>query len=199
VVDYEIFKALNGLAARNDIFEDLLRFFSVYAEVIFGVFLAGAFLARGRWRSMNARHGVVAAALASILAIEAAQVISGFWDRPRPYEAHAAHVFVSMSPDPSFPSDHATVAFAMAVSIVLRNRRLGLVTVAMAIAVALSRVVVGVHYPSDVLAGAVLGSAAAVLLWAPPIRRPLHAASQRLSALYEFAVARLLARWAPTT
>jgi undecaprenyl-diphosphatase len=194
-VDYEIFRSLNDLAARNDVFEDLLRFCSVYAEVIFGVFLAGAFLARGRWRSMNARHGVVAAALASLVALEVAHAIAGFWDRARPYETHPAHVFVSISGDPSFPSDHATVAFAIAVSILLRNRRLGLLTVAMATVVAVSRVVVGVHYPSDVLAGAALGTLAALLVWAPPIRRPLHDASQRLSAFYE----RLAARWAPTT
>ena len=197
-MDYEIFKALNGLAARNDIFEDLLWVFSVYSELIFGVFLAAAFLARGRWRSMKARHGVVAAALASLVALEAAHVIAGLWDRARPYETHPAHVFVSISADPSFPSDHATVAFAIAVSILLRNRRLGLLTVAMATVVAVSRVVVGVHYPSDVLAGAALGSLAALLLWVPPIRRPSHSASLWLSALYERLVARLLARWAPT-
>ncbi len=186
MVDYEIFEAINGLAARNDVFEDWLRFFSIHAELIFGVFLAAAFLARGRWRSVNARHGVVAAALASIVALEIAQLISGFWDRPRPYEAHLeAHLFVAASPDPSFPSDHATVAFAIAISILLRSRRLGLVTLAMAIVVGLSRVVVGTHYPSDVAAGAVLGTSAALLMWWPPIRGRLRWLSLRLSALYD--------------
>jgi undecaprenyl-diphosphatase len=198
LVDYEIFEAINGLAARNDVFEDWLRFFSIYAELIFGVFLAVAFLARGRWRSVNARHGVVAAALASIVALEVAQVIAGVWDRPRPYEGHLeTHVFVATSSDPSFPSDHATVAFAIAVSILLRNKRLGLITIAMAMVVALSRVVVGVHYPSDVVAGAGLGTLAALLLWSPPIRDPLRRVSQRLSALYDRLAARLLARLAP--
>ena len=103
-MDWEIFEAINGLAARNDVFEDFLRFFSVYAELIFGVFLVAAFMARGRWRSMNARHGVVAAALASIVALEVAQVISGFWDRPRPYEGHLeAHLFVAASPGSVLP------------------------------------------------------------------------------------------------
>jgi undecaprenyl-diphosphatase len=199
VVDYAIFKAVNGLAARNDVFEDWLRLFSVHAELIFGVFLAAAFLARGRWRSVNARHGVVAAVLASLLALEAAHVIAGFWDRARPYETHPqAHLFVSASPDPSFPSDHATVAFAIAVSVLLRSRRLGLVAMAMATAVALSRIVVGIHYPSDVVAGAVLGTIAALVLWAPPVRGPLHGVSQSLSRCYDRSVARLRARFAPT-
>jgi undecaprenyl-diphosphatase len=197
-VDYEIFEAINGLAARNDIFEDWLRFFSINAELIFGVFLAAAFLAHGRWRSVNARHGVVAAALASIVALEVAQVISGFWDRPRPYEGHAGvHLFVSASPDPSFPSDHAAVAFAIAISIFLRNRRLGLVAIAMAAAIALSRVVVGTHYPSDVMAGAVLGTLAALVVWSPPIRAPLRRLSQMLSARYDQLVALLSGRSVP--
>jgi undecaprenyl-diphosphatase len=199
-VDLEIYRLINGFAAHNDAFEDSLRFFSIYAEVIFGVFLAGVFLAQGRWRSVRARHGVVAAALASVVGLEAAHLISGLWDRPRPYEAHPeiAHLFVSASPDPSFPSDHATVAFAIAVSILLRKRRLGLVTLAMAITVALSRVVVGTHYPSDVLGGALLGTLAALVVWSPPVRGPLGSVSHRLSALYDRASARVLGRSVPT-
>ena len=200
-MDLEIFKAINGYAAQNDVFEDCLRLFSVYAEVIFGVFLAAVFLAQGRWRSVRARHGVVAAGLASLIGLEVAHVISSFWDRPRPYEAHPGmvHLFVSASPDPSFPSDHATVAFAIAVSIFLRKRRLGLVTLAMACVVALSRVVVGTHYPSDVLAGALLGTLAALVVWAPPIRGPLGRLSQQLSALYDRITARALGRSLPSS
>ena len=199
-MDLEIYKLINGFAAQSDAFEDTLRFFSIYAEVIFGVFLAGVFLAQGRWRSVRARHGVVAAALASVVGLEAAHVISGLWDRPRPYEAYPeiAHLFVAASPDPSFPSDHATVAFAIAVSILLRTRRLGLVALAMAITVALSRVVVGTHYPSDVLAGALLGTLAALVVWSPPVRGPLASVSHRLSALYDRASAWVLGRSVPT-
>lgn len=198
-MDYKIFEAINGLAARNDVFEDWLRFFSVYSELIFGVFLAAAFLAHGRWRSVSARHAVVAAVLASVVALEVAHVISGLWDRPRPFEAHGGvHLFVAASPDPSFPSDHATVAFAIAISVFLRSRRLGAVAVAMAALVALSRVVVGTHYPSDVVAGAVIGTLAALVVWSPPIRRPLRLFSQRLSSFYDGLVARVCGRSVPT-
>ena len=198
-MDYEIFEAINGLAARNDVFEDWLRFFSVYAELIFGVFLAAAFLAHGRWRSVGARHGVVAAVLASVVGLEVAHVISGLWDRPRPFEAHGGvHLFVAASPDPSFPSDHATVAFAIAISVFLRSRRLGAVAVAMAALVALSRVVVGTHYPSDVVAGAVIGTLDALVVWSPPIRRPLRLFSQRLSSFYDGLIARVCGRSLPT-
>jgi undecaprenyl-diphosphatase len=64
----------------------------------------------------------------------------------------------------------------------------------MAAVLAVARVAVGVHYPGDVLAGAALGTGCALLLWLPPIRRLLHALADRLAALYDAIVDRLLRR-----
>ncbi len=64
----------------------------------------------------------------------------------------------------SFPSGHATVSFACATVLALAVPRLGLPLYALAALIALSRVYVGVHYPFDVLAGAVLGVAIAIAL-----------------------------------
>lgn len=61
----------------------------------------------------------------------------------------------------SFPSDHSTIAFAMAFSLVFFRPRLGVVFLLAAIMVALGRVFVGVHFPADVFAGAIIGC-----LWA---------------------------------
>lgn len=193
-MDLEIFKAINGFAAQNDVFEDWLRFVAINAELMFAAVLAAAFLAQGRWRSLPARHGVVAAGLAALLALAVAHVIGTFWDRPRPYEAHPGmvHLFVPVSHDPSFPSDHATAAFAIAVSIFLRNRRLGLLTLGMAAVIGLSRVVVGIHYPSDIVGGAVLGTLAALALWMPPIRGYLRRLAMEISALYDRVATRAL-------
>ena len=108
------------------------------------------------------------------------------WDRPRPFEAHPGlHMFVARSGDPSFPSDHATAAFAIAVSVLLRNRRIGLVVLALAVAVALSRLVVGAHYPSDVIGGALVGSGAALILWIEPLRSLIDRLADRLGSIYE--------------
>jgi undecaprenyl-diphosphatase len=186
-VDFGVYQAINGLADRFDGFEDPLRFFALDAQFFFVALLAVLFLARGKWASRNARHGVVAAGLSAALGLAVAQVIAGLWDRPRPYVAHPddAHLFIAPSPDPSFPSDHATAAFAIAMAIFLRNRRAGAVAFAMAIVLAVARVAVGTHYPSDVLGGALIGIAAALVLWLPPIRRPLHRFADWCAALYE--------------
>jgi len=174
----------------------VLRFFAMDAHYLFVALLAYLFVAHGRWASRHARHGVVAAGFSSLLALGAAQVIVHLWDRPRPYDAHPgdSHLFVTPSHDPSFPSDHATAAFAIAVAILLRNRRAGLLALAMAAMVSIARVAVGVHYPGDVLGGALLGTLAAIFFWIPAVRRPLHSLADWASALYERIAARML-RW----
>ena len=152
------------------------------------------FLARGKWRSVNGRHGVIAAGFSAALALGIAQIIAHLWDRPRPYLAHPteAHLFIAPSPDPSFPSDHATAAFAIAIALLLRNRKAGIVALVMAVALCVARVAAGTHYPGDVLAGAVLGTAAALLFWHPTLRRPLHALAEWAGRLYDATAARLV-------
>jgi undecaprenyl-diphosphatase len=200
-VDLTLYKELNGFAYHHDAFEDVLRFFAQSAQYFFIALLAMLFLARGKWASRNARHGVIAAGLSAALALGVAHVIGSFWDRPRPYVAHptVSHLFVAPSGDPSFPSDHATAAFAIAVSILLRSRRTGLLALAMAVVLAISRVAVGTHYPSDVVGGALIGTSAALLLWIPPVRRRLHALADWASGVYERLVAWALRKAVPST
>jgi undecaprenyl-diphosphatase len=195
-LDFTILRWLNGLADGSDRFEDVLQFIALYGQYFFVALLAGLFLARGKWASANARHGVVAAGLSAALALAVAQLIAGLVDRPRPYLAHPSdlHLFVAPSPDPSFPSDHATAAFAIAMAIWLRSRRAGEVALVMATLLSLSRVVVGTHYPSDVLAGALIGVASALVFWIPAVRQPLHTLADRLSAIYEIVATAVVAR-----
>ncbi len=186
-MDLALYKAINALADRSDFFEDVLRFFALDAQYFFIALLAILFFARGKWASQNARHGVVAAGLSATLALGVAQVIAHLWDRPRPYVAHPgdAHLFISASPDPSFPSDHTTAAFAIAVALLLRSRRAGYVALAMAITLAVARVAVGTHYPSDVLGGALIGTLAGLFFWIPSVRRPLHQLADWAGSIYD--------------
>lgn len=70
-----------------------------------------------------------------------------------------AHVLpIDLPTDPSFPSGHAAGTFAFAMFVFMTYRRAGLALAAAATLVASTRVALGVHYPSDVVAGALLGS-----------------------------------------
>ena len=66
--------------------------------------------------------------------------------------------------DYSFPSGHTTAAFSIGVSVALSFTGLAIVSLAIASLVGFSRVYLGVHYPTDVGAGVVVGSLSAVCM-----------------------------------
>jgi undecaprenyl-diphosphatase len=72
----------------------------------------------------------------------------------------------------AFPSGHAAIAFAGATMLAFHLPRLRVPLLALACLIALSRLYNGVHYPTDVLAGAAAGVAIALLLRAAGRRRP---------------------------
>jgi undecaprenyl-diphosphatase len=87
-------------------------------------------------------------------------VLKNFADRTRPFEAISnLDVLVKKPRDYSFPSGHAAGAFAAAYAIARGyGKRLGIPAYALASAISLTRVGVGVHYPSDVAIGAGAGT-----------------------------------------
>jgi undecaprenyl-diphosphatase len=78
--------------------------------------------------------------------------------RPRPFERLTGiRALSSHRPGRSFPSRHVASGLAMAAIGSREQRRLGWLMAAVAWVLGLSRVAAGMHYPSDVLAGALLG------------------------------------------
>ena len=92
--------------------------------------------------------------------------LSHLWFHDRPFVDHPKQtvLLVHHGADNSFPSDHSAFAFAVAVAVLLFHRRLGLLLLAVAAGVGVDRVLVGVHYPIDVVAGAFVGTVAALLV-----------------------------------
>lgn len=86
--------------------------------------------------------------------------------RQRPFITYADVEKLSEGGSHSFPSGHTAEAFALATAIfyLFKNRALSLVAFSWAIVVAYSRMALGVHYPSDVLGGAIVGCAVSFLM-----------------------------------
>ena len=85
-------------------------------------------------------------------------------DRTRPFAANGFEGLLIAAPtDPSFPSGHTASSFAAAAAWFRRDKRWGSAALVLAALIAFSRLYLYVHYPSDVLAGATLGVAAAFL------------------------------------
>jgi len=171
-VDWSVLHALNNFMYQHDGVEDPLLFYVNASEALFVATLAVVFLAARGAAHAAWRRASVAAVLSAGLGLAVGKVISELVDRARPFVAdpHGVHLFSSHAADPGFPSDHATAAFAIAVAILLRKRGWGIAALVLATVLSVGRVALGVHYPSDVLAGAALGAAAALALWTPPLR-----------------------------
>lgn len=91
--------------------------------------------------------------------------------RPRPYLViQGLACLVPPESSASFPSGHAASSFACACLLTCSFGKKGALAYVPALLIALSRVYVGVHYPSDVLAGMVLGTLVGVTVWAVTYR-----------------------------
>jgi undecaprenyl-diphosphatase len=182
-MDYRLAHALDAFSARHDGFEDPLGAYVGASQLLFLALVVALFLLVPGPRRLIAQRASVAAGASAAVALTIAHFLSLAVDRPRPFVAHAAtiHPFLAHTPDPSFPSDHATAAFAIAVAVALRQRRWGAILLVLAAVVAAGRVFLGLHYPSDVLAGAAIGTASALLLWLPPARERLDRVAEGLA------------------
>lgn len=85
--------------------------------------------------------------------------------RRRPADALSLSAFIRPSDRFSFPSGHTAAAFVMAGCVLVVYPLFAPLAYLLAAAIGVSRVLLGVHFPSDILAGAVLGSLCVALVW----------------------------------
>lgn len=145
---------INGWSG-NAVPDAIMLFCARY--LIFAMFAALALLVVGSLR----RRAVRPVALTGVALVAAFGFsLLGAMAHPelRPFQTHPVHLLLAHPGGQSFPSDHATAAFAIALAVlVLLSRRWGAVLLLAATLVAVSRVYAGLHYPGDVLGGAVAG------------------------------------------
>lgn len=86
-------------------------------------------------------------------------------NRPRPFLLHDVILRVSNIPiSPSFPSGHTTTAFMIATLLSWKYKKYNYIFYSFAFLVGFSRIYIGVHYPSDVVVGAIIGFAVPKLI-----------------------------------
>ena len=190
-MDYNALHAVNDHLAGHTWLAHALAIFSDLSPFIVVAALAVAWFSIRPGSITRLREGVIGALFAALLALGANQVISHIWARPRPAAAHPLDVhlwFTNASTDPSFPSDHASAAFAVGFALLFVSRKWGVPMVVLAAAIAISRVAIGLHYPGDVLAGMGVGLLSAFIVMYVA-RRPLAAIAQFVGRISDRIVA----------
>lgn len=111
-------------------------------------------------KSMQDAYEVAASLALATIATEGLKIIV---NRPRPYETYSDIYPDAVDNGQSFPSGHVSVAFSTATSLTLTIKKwyVAVPAFAWATGVGYSRMYLGQHYPSDVIAGAVTGAAGA--------------------------------------
>ena len=163
--DRHDFELVNRLARDTGWLHGPVVAYATYGVILFaGLLVVGWWLAR---RSGSARRTAAAvwAGIGTVLAVGLNLVSLVHEARPYTVIPHAL-LLVPASADPSFPSDHATMAGAVAAGLFLVNRRLGVIAGALALLMGFARVYVGAHYPIDVAAGLAVGAAVVLLGYA---------------------------------
>ena len=106
----------------------------------------------------------VCAILSGIIAkLGVTELIRLVYERPRPFTVLPINELLTSSAW-SFPSGHAAFFFALATVVYLYNKKWGVGFFISAILVSLARITSGVHYPSDILGGALVGIGVAFLV-----------------------------------
>ena len=165
-MDSSLYRWINRLADRTGWAHGLFKANAAYGIALFAVLLVVAYLDGRQHDDIAAVATSAWAGAAALVALGVGQLIGGAVDRARPYETMAnVHLLVDKTTDFSIPSDHATVAGAVAVGLLFANRRWGIIASALAVLMAFTRVYVGAHYPSDVVAGLALGGIVAAAGW----------------------------------
>ena len=170
-IDLKIFYFFNNLAEKWPIFDTAIIFFADYFEYfVVAFFIAILFLAPFYKDKLKV---FLTAAISVVLSrFIITEIIRFLYCRPRPFMAYAVKQLVEEN-HCSFPSGHAAFFFALAMAIYFYNKKWGAWFFAAAILMTLARVVAGIHYPSDILAGAVIGifSACAVFYFVKKFKK----------------------------
>ena len=164
-MDWRIYHSINDFVWRHHWLGSLFKAIETYGTILIGVaaFALWFFARPGGDRKWKLAAGSALGAAALGLLIN--RVISTIHHRDRPFISHpSAHVFGPHKTDPSFPSDHSTAAISIAVAVLLIDTGVGLAFLALAVLIAAGRVIIGEHYPGDVLASTVIGIGAAFIV-----------------------------------
>lgn len=163
-IDLTIFRWLNSWAGINEFLDWNIIFRAQYLlyAMIAAVFLFYAFdrnQHRVKWAVI---HAFAAGVLSRFVF---AEIIRFFYDRPRPFEVlDGVSLLITHETGSAFPSGHASFSFALAMAIYYYYPKTSILFFLGALAMGAGRISAGVHWPSDILGGMIVGIFSAWLL-----------------------------------
>ncbi len=149
-----LFKLINNIAGRNAFLDKTMIFAAKYLIYIVPIYLLYLwFFAKGD----KGKKASLYMFLAVIVSLFIGWVITLFYYHPRPFMMGLGKELFSHSKETSFPSDHATVMFAISFTLLsLKDVKNGVIFFILAALVGFARIFCGVHFPFDILGALVV-------------------------------------------
>ena len=163
-MDWRAYHAVNVFVGHNSWLGSVFRVVETLSIPVMVVACVALWLLARPGTASKWKLAAVSALASAAVALIVNKIVAAIWTRDRPYLHHTARVWGPRKTDISFPSDHTSASFAIAVAVLLYDRVAGGLLLVAAILIGGGRVVVGEHYPGDVLAGVLIGTAAALLV-----------------------------------
>ncbi len=158
--ELEILDWIHGASPMLDIPMLAVTLVSTYALIWFVI----AFLMTCTDRNRRIGIAIIVSLVVTFIVVDV--LVKPCIGRIRPFEFTDIQLIVDTPRSYSFPSGHSAYAFAGATVIAYYNRRWGIVALIFAAIVGFSRLYLYVHWPTDVIAGAIVGSAIALFcIW----------------------------------
>jgi len=153
-MDYLIFHALNSFVGKCPFLDYFAIFCAEYLGYVLVLILFYLFFKDSKQYKVLLIKALSAAIFARFVITE---IIRFFWDRHRPFIENHINFLLKQSTTPSFPSGHASFFFGLSTMVYFYNKKAGTWFLFASCLISISRVYGGVHWPSDVLAGTVVG------------------------------------------
>jgi len=157
--DLQLFHAINQHAGHVPILDPLMAFIAHYGLEIYGVLFVIAWFVLPR-REEKKRHALIVAVFGGIIALAVNFVIGTVYFRPRPFMVPSVHAIklIPHASDTSFPSDHVSGGFGFTSAAWGHTERwVSRSFLILSLILMFARVYTGVHWPTDVIAGLVVG------------------------------------------
>ena len=182
-MDYYLFQQIHNLAGRWIYLDSIGIFFAAYFQyILVGALLIFLFLGKDK-EELKKNRLIVGLSLGAVILsrLVLTEIIRWLWFRPRPFAEYNFLPLIPHDLSASFPSGHAAFFFALAAVIFLFNKKAGWWFLAGSFLISLARIFVGVHYPSDILAGAIVGIFSGwlvVKIYDKIVRKKIHEQNQ---------------------
>ena len=162
--DLTVFNFIHQLTGRFVLFDFLGIIFAEYVPYLLAVWIFILVIKEGDWKR---RYYAFALTVLSVILSRGliAELIRHFYFRARPFVVLQFTPLINVSAtEPAFPSGHAAAYFALAVAAFYFGKKTGFWFLTITILMAFARIYVGVHWPLDILGGALIGIISALII-----------------------------------